>query len=137
MSFIVICLSRSPRAEMIAAAAGAEKSGADSRAKCHTRCCDPSARAVCLRPVAHRGGSTMSAETLASAAPARGLRIHLVSPRGPLYRHRTGIWKRSLRYAPLTLTTLASLVPDDLGADVTIVDEGIADVDLDADADLV
>src|SRR3954470_19924445 len=59
------------------------------------------------------GGFTMSAETIAAGPPARGLRIHLVSPRGPLYRHRTGIWKRSLRYAPLTLTTLASLVPDD------------------------
>lgn len=71
------------------------------------------------------------------SAQPRGPRIHLISPRGPLYRHRTGIWKKSLRYAPLTLTTLASLVPDDLGAEVTIVDEGIADVDLDADVDLV
>src|SRR5215210_4592894 len=65
------------------------------------------------------------------------MRIALVSPRGPLYRHRTGIWKKSLRYAPLTLTTLASLVPEELGADVTIVDEGIADIPLDAEADLV
>jgi radical SAM superfamily enzyme YgiQ (UPF0313 family) len=79
----------------------------------------------------------MSAETIATGPPARGLRIHLVSPRGPLYRHRTGIWKRSLRYAPLTLTTLASLVPDDLGATVTIADEGIVDVDPDVDADIV
>ena len=65
------------------------------------------------------------------------LRILLLSPRGPLYRHRTGIWKKSLRYAPLTLTTLASLVPEELGAEVTIIDEGIADIDLDAEADLV
>lgn len=70
-------------------------------------------------------------------APSRRLRIHLVSPRGPLYRHRTGIWKKSLRYAPLTLTTLASLVPGELGAEVTIVDEGIADVDTEVAADLV
>ena len=35
----------------------------------------------------------------------------LISPKGPLYRHRGGIFRRSLRYAPLTLTTLASLVP--------------------------
>ena len=41
----------------------------------------------------------------------RRRRIVLISPRGPLYRNRTGIWKKSLRYAPLTLTTLASLVP--------------------------
>lgn len=67
----------------------------------------------------------------------RGPRIHLVSPRGPLYRHGSGIWHKSLRYAPLTLTTLASLVPADLGARVTICDEGIEDVDVDLDVDLV
>ena len=66
------------------------------------------------------------------------LRITLISPRGPLYRHRTGIWKKSLRYAPLTLTTLASLVPPDLDARVTLLDEGISDIDPEAiEADLV
>lgn len=65
------------------------------------------------------------------------MRLILVSPRGPLYRHRTGIWSRSLRYAPLTLTTLAALVPEELGADVALVDEGIAEVDTGAAADLV
>jgi radical SAM superfamily enzyme YgiQ (UPF0313 family) len=64
-------------------------------------------------------------------------RILLISPRGPLYRHRTGIWKKSLRYAPLTLTTLASLIPADLEAEVSLIDEGIHDVDLTAEADLV
>jgi radical SAM superfamily enzyme YgiQ (UPF0313 family) len=65
------------------------------------------------------------------------VRIVLISPKGPLYRHRGGIFKRSLRYAPLTLTTLASLVPPELGAEITLVDEGIADVDPDLDADLI
>lgn len=65
------------------------------------------------------------------------MRIALVSPKGPLYRHRGGIFRKSLRYAPLTLTTLASLVPEELGAHVTIVDEGIQDVPADLDADLV
>jgi radical SAM superfamily enzyme YgiQ (UPF0313 family) len=65
------------------------------------------------------------------------LRIVLISPRGPLYRHRTGIWKRSMRYMPLTLTTLASLVPSELNADVTLVDEGITDIDPATEADLV
>lgn len=65
------------------------------------------------------------------------LRILLLSPRGPLYKHGTGIFKKSLRYAPLTLTTLAALVPDDLDAGVTLVDEGISDIDTDAEADLV
>jgi hypothetical protein len=55
---------------------------------------------------------------LSEAHPAKRARIVLISPRGPLYRHRTGIWKKSLQYAPLTLTTLASLVPDDLNAEI-------------------
>jgi radical SAM superfamily enzyme YgiQ (UPF0313 family) len=70
-------------------------------------------------------------------AEKRGPRILLLSPRGPLYRHRTGIWKKSLRYAPLTLTTLASLVPPELGAEVTLVDEGISDIPEGTQADLV
>jgi radical SAM superfamily enzyme YgiQ (UPF0313 family) len=65
------------------------------------------------------------------------MRIVLISPRGPLYRHRTGIWKKSLRYAPLTLTTLASLVPAALDAEVVVVDEGISDIDTTIPADLV
>jgi radical SAM superfamily enzyme YgiQ (UPF0313 family) len=67
----------------------------------------------------------------------RKLRIALVSPKGPLYRHRGGIWRKSLRYQPLTLTTLAALIPPDLPADLQLFDEGIADVPLDLDADLV
>jgi len=68
------------------------------------------------------------------------MHIILISPRGPLYRHRGGAWKKSLRYAPLTLTTLAALIPDELGARVTLVDEGIEEADLPRiaeDADLV
>jgi radical SAM superfamily enzyme YgiQ (UPF0313 family) len=43
-----------------------------------------------------------------------------------------------MRYAPLTLTTLASLVPADLHAHVRIIDEGVEDIDPDSlDADLV
>ncbi|PWU09154.1 MAG: B12-binding domain-containing radical SAM protein [Verrucomicrobia bacterium] len=65
------------------------------------------------------------------------LKIALVSPKGPLYRHRKGIWKKSLRYQPLTLTTLAALIPDDLPVDVQLFDEGIMDVPLDLDVDLM
>src|SRR5204862_5986975 len=67
----------------------------------------------------------------------RKIKIALVSPKGPLYRHRGGIWKKSLRYQPLTLTTLAALIPADLQAEVQLFDEGISDVPLDLDADLV
>ena len=65
------------------------------------------------------------------------IKIALVSPKGPLYRHRGGIWKKSLRYQPLTLTTLAALVPPELSVELQLLDEGIADVPLDLDADLV
>src|SRR3982750_3408294 len=65
------------------------------------------------------------------------IRIVLISPKGPLYRHRGGIWKKSLRYQPLTLTTLAALIPPEIPVDVRLIDEGIADVPLDLEADLV
>lgn len=68
------------------------------------------------------------------AAP---LRVALISPKGPLYRFRGGIFKRSLRYAPLTLTTLAALIPPELEVELTIIDEGIEVVDPDLEADLV
>jgi len=66
------------------------------------------------------------------------LRIVLLCPRGPLYRHRGGIWKKTMRYAPLTLTTLASLVPPEIPADVEIFDEGVDEIDAERiTADLV
>lgn len=65
------------------------------------------------------------------------MKIVLVSPKGPLYRHRGGIWRKSLRYQPLTLTTLAALIPPELGATVELIDEGIEDIPEDLEADLV
>ncbi len=66
------------------------------------------------------------------------MRIALVSAKGPLYRNRGGIWRKSLRYMPLTLPTLAALVPQELGARVTAFDEGIDDIDPETiEADLV
>ncbi|HEY1170485.1 MAG TPA: radical SAM protein [Verrucomicrobiae bacterium] len=71
------------------------------------------------------------------AQPDTRMKIALVSPKGPLYRHRGGIWKKSLRYQPLTLTTLAALIPADLPVDLQLFDEGIADVPLDLEADII
>lgn len=66
------------------------------------------------------------------------MRIVLLSPKGPLYRHRGGIFKQNLRYAPLTLTTLAALVPPELRASVDIIDEGVEELDVERlEADLV
>jgi len=65
------------------------------------------------------------------------MKIALISPKGPLYRHRGGIFRKSLRYQPLTLTTLAALVPPELGAELALYDEGIQDVPEELDADVV
>src|SRR5882672_3589181 len=68
----------------------------------------------------------------------RKLRIALLCPRGPLYRHRGGIWKKTMRYAPLTLTTLASLIHPEIPADIKLLDEGVDEIDAGRiDADLV
>lgn len=69
--------------------------------------------------------------------PRTGFHITLISPKGPLYRHRGGIFKQSLRYMPLTLPTLAALVPKELNATVACIDEGIGDVDLYLQSDLI
>jgi len=65
------------------------------------------------------------------------MKIALISPKGPLYRHRGGIFRKSLRYQPLTLTTLAALVPAELNAEVAVYDEGIADVPEILHADII
>src|SRR5438445_12858973 len=65
------------------------------------------------------------------------MKIQLLSPAGEIHRNGSGIFKTALRYAPLTLTTLAALVPDDCEAEITLQDEGVQPLDLDFDADLV
>jgi radical SAM superfamily enzyme YgiQ (UPF0313 family) len=65
------------------------------------------------------------------------MKIQLLSPAGEIHRNATGIFKTALRYAPLTLTTLAALVPAELNAEITLQDEGVQPLDLDFDADLV
>ena len=65
------------------------------------------------------------------------MKIQLLSPAGEIHRNGTGIFKKELRYAPLTLTTLAALVPEELGVEVAIQDEGVQPLDLDFKADLV
>lgn len=65
------------------------------------------------------------------------MKIILISPKGPLYRNKGGIFKKTLRYQPLTLTTLAALIPEELNAEVTLIDEGIEEVPEHIEADLV
>jgi radical SAM superfamily enzyme YgiQ (UPF0313 family) len=65
------------------------------------------------------------------------MHVVLISPKGPLYRHRGGIFRKSLRYQPLTLTTLAALAPPELGIRFTLIDEGIEDISDNLQADLI
>ncbi len=65
------------------------------------------------------------------------MKLALISPKGPLYRNRGGIFKRSLRYQPLTLTSLAALIPPELGVQANLFDEGIRDLPEPLDADLI
>ncbi|NOX97455.1 MAG: B12-binding domain-containing radical SAM protein [Nitrospirae bacterium] len=65
------------------------------------------------------------------------MKILLIMPSGAMHRHKTGNFKRFLRYAPLTLTTLAALVPEDIDAEIEIVDEGVEVLNDDFQADLV
>lgn len=65
------------------------------------------------------------------------MKLALISPKGPLYRARGGIFKKSLRYQPLTLTTLAALVPPELDVRISLHDEGIEPIPASVDADLI
>ena len=65
------------------------------------------------------------------------MRILLVMPDAYMHKLRIGPFLRSMREAPLTLTTLAALVPDDPGIEVRIVDGSIDRIPLDYPADLV
>ncbi len=67
----------------------------------------------------------------------RPMKIVLISPKGPLYRHKGGIFNKSLRYQPLTLTTLAALIPQELNAEIELIDEGVQEIPEVIDADLI
>ncbi|MEW6009347.1 MAG: radical SAM protein [Candidatus Omnitrophota bacterium] len=65
------------------------------------------------------------------------MKITLIMPRGALYRHSGGVFRRPIRYAPLTLTSLAALIPPEINAEVKIIDEGIEEMPSEINADLV
>lgn len=64
------------------------------------------------------------------------LKIALLAPAGAMHRY-SGSFGKSLHYAPLTLTTLAALVPEDADAEVVIYDETAEKIPLDIDAELI
>lgn len=64
------------------------------------------------------------------------MKIALISPAGAMHRYN-GLFSKNLHYAPMTLTLLAALVPEELGAEILLYDESAEAIPLDLDADLV
>lgn len=64
------------------------------------------------------------------------LKIALLAPAGAMHRY-SGNFGKSLHYAPLTLTTLAALVPEEVDAEIAIYDETAGRIPLDIDAQLI
>lgn len=64
------------------------------------------------------------------------MKIALMAPAGAMHRYN-GSFSKALHYAPLTLTTLAALVPPELNADVTIYDETVEFLPHTPDAKLI
>ena len=65
------------------------------------------------------------------------MKITLILPAGPIHRYKTGNFDKVLRYAPLTLTSLASMIPADVEPEITIIDDGVEILPGKYDADIV
>ena len=65
-------------------------------------------------------------------------KIAFIMPRGAMYRYKTGAFKQMIRYAPLTIPALISLIPEDMKIKVQVYDEGVEQINLSkVDADLI
>ena len=64
------------------------------------------------------------------------MKIALVSPAGAMHRFN-GSFSLALHYAPLTFTTLAGLVPEELAAEIVIYDETVEPIPADLQADII
>jgi radical SAM superfamily enzyme YgiQ (UPF0313 family) len=64
------------------------------------------------------------------------MKIAFLSPAGAMHRIG-GSFGRGLHYAPLTMTFLAALVPDEMNAELVIYDETVEHIPLDLEADIV
>ena len=58
------------------------------------------------------------------------MKIAFLAPAGAMHRFN-GSFGKSLHYAPLTLTTLAALIPESLNAEAKIYDETIENFEQD------
>ena len=52
------------------------------------------------------------------------MKIVFISPAGAMHRYN-GSFKKALHYAPLTVPTLAALIPEELNAEIEFYDETI------------
>lgn len=64
------------------------------------------------------------------------MKIALMAPAGAMHRYN-GSFAKSLHYSPLTLTTLAALVPLELEAEIEIFDETVEPLPREIDVDLI
>ena len=64
------------------------------------------------------------------------MKIVFISPAGAMHRYN-GSFGKALHYAPLTMPVLASLIPEELNAEVLFYDETIEKVPLDINADII
>ncbi|HEY3409816.1 MAG TPA: hypothetical protein VGK53_16735, partial [Propionicimonas sp.] len=64
------------------------------------------------------------------------MKIAFLAPAGAMHRYH-GSFGIGVHYAPLTLSTLAALVPEELDAELVIHDETVGPIPLDCDADLI
>ncbi len=67
----------------------------------------------------------------------RPKKLLIILPDGRIHKLKLGPFNRSFREAPLTATSLAALVPEELNFEIRIADESIDKVPLDGDFDLV
>ena len=64
------------------------------------------------------------------------MKIVFLSPAGAMHRY-SGNFHRNLHYAPITMTLLASLIPEEYNAEVLIYDETVETIPLDITADIL
>ncbi|HDS7248541.1 radical SAM protein [Morganella morganii subsp. morganii] len=74
---------------------------------------------------------------MSAAEQEAPVRILLILPFDRTYRYRKSAFSVAISYAPLTLITLAALVPPHLNAELTLCDEGVSPPVTAGDFDLV
>ncbi len=64
-------------------------------------------------------------------------KLLILLPEANIHKIKIGNFRKSFREAPLTATTLAALVPEDLDIDISIIDESIQKIPFDKTYDIV